>query len=109
MPWLVPLPERGAILGRHLVDVVGGLEAAGARHVLRDELGIARNVATHMARQRARIDVIAAAGTKTDQQLDGFAGIKIRLRRDGRRRRERKRKQARAKRAMQTHLKVSSS
>ena len=48
--------------------------AARARHVLRDDRRLAWNVAAHVARQRARIDVVAAAGRRPDEEIDVLAG-----------------------------------
>jgi hypothetical protein len=69
----------GAVLGGDIVEIVDRLEAAGSRHVLRNEPWIARDVAAHMARERPRIDVIAAAGAEADHHLDGLAGVEIGL------------------------------
>ena len=66
------------------------LQRAGARHVLRHQSRIAGDVLAHVARQRAGIDVVAAARRETDQHLDGAALVEVlhrigghRLRRGG--------------------------
>ena len=51
--------------------------ARRARHVLRHDRGLAGNVAPVMARERARIDVVAAAGRRSDQEIDALAGVVI--------------------------------
>ena len=45
--------ERGAVLGRDVVEPVGEHQAAGARHVARNDRRIARDVLAHMAREQA--------------------------------------------------------
>ncbi len=54
---------------------MSGLGAAGARQVLDHDIGLAGNVATHMARQRACIDVKSTAWKIADDEVDGLAGI----------------------------------
>ena len=51
--------ERGAVLGRLVEDEVGRPQAAGAGHVLDDDVGIAGQVLAEMAREVARVDVVA--------------------------------------------------
>src|SRR5262249_10236448 len=84
--------DRRAVLGGDVVEVVDRLEAAGARHVLRDELGVAGDMAAHMARERARIEVVAAAGAEADEERNRLAGIEVGF---GRRRRYRQSKAGR--------------
>jgi hypothetical protein len=43
---------------------------------------MAANVTAEVARQRAAVDVVAAACGKADHELDGLAGIEIVLRAD---------------------------
>ena len=69
--------DSGAVLRRDVVEIIDQLERARARHVLRHDLRIAGNMAAEIARQRAAIEVVAAAGGKADQHVDGFAGIEI--------------------------------
>ena len=40
-------------------------------------VGIARDVLAHVARQRAGIEVVAAAGTERDRQRDALAFVEI--------------------------------
>ena len=65
--------KHRAVLGRQTVKIIHGLEAARARHILHHERGIARDIATHVTRQRPGVDIVAAASTKADQHLDGLA------------------------------------
>ena len=48
--------------------IIRRLEAAGARHVLRDDRRIARNVLAHMLREHASVEIVAAAGREADDQ-----------------------------------------
>ena len=69
--------ERRAVLGRHIADEDRRAAAAGARHVLDHDGGIARNMPAQIAGDRAGIDVIAAAHVRPDLEIDGLAGIEI--------------------------------
>src|SRR6516165_163652 len=69
--------DCGAVLGRDRVEVVGGAQAAGARHVLHHDIGIARNVAAQMTRQQARDDVVTAARPVADDHIDLLALVEI--------------------------------
>ena len=60
-------------LGRAGVEVSDRRQASGARHVLHQHAGIARNCAAEMARQQPRILIIAAARRIPDHQGDGPA------------------------------------
>jgi hypothetical protein len=53
---------------------------AGARHVLHDESRIARYMSAHEARVSAGILIVIVAWLIADDNSDGFALIKIRLR-----------------------------
>ena len=79
--------ERGAILRRDLVKVVGGAQAAGARHVLGDHQRRAGKMFSKMARDHAAVEVVAAAGRVADREGDGLAGEerlgRLRLRHGG--------------------------
>src|SRR5437016_5870642 len=66
--------ECGAVARRDLVDVIRGLEAAGARHVLRDDGRLAGNVLAEMARDQPAVEVVAAAGGIADRDRDDLAG-----------------------------------
>ena len=70
--------------GRGVGDVQAGLGAARARHVAHDDRRIAGNVPRKMPRDRAGIDVVAAADIVADDEVDGLAGVEI-LRGRGRR------------------------
>ena len=70
--------DDGAVLGRDVVEVVDGAHAAAAHHVLHHDVRIARNVPTHVAGERSRIDVVAAADAGRDGEVDGLAAIEIR-------------------------------
>ena len=67
----------GAVLGRRHVEIAHRGQAAGARHVLDDDVGIAGDVADEMARQRSGIDVIAAARREADHDGEGLALVEI--------------------------------
>src|SRR5262249_14078592 len=70
--------ECRAIPGRDVIEPVGEDEAAGARHILRHDGGIARDEARHMAGQRASVDVISATGAVADVKIDRLALVKVR-------------------------------
>ena len=76
--------HHGAVLRRGAVDVGGGRETAGARHVLRHHGRIARQVLVDVAGNGACPQIIAAARTEADDHLHGLAGIVIRRGRLGR-------------------------
>ena len=40
-------------------------------------VGLSGDVAAEMPRHRARVDVVAAAGRRADQKLDGLAGVVV--------------------------------
>ena len=69
--------DGGAVLGRDRADETRRPGAARARHVLRDDRRLAWNVAAHVARQCARIDVVAAAGRRPDEEIDILAGEEV--------------------------------
>ena len=69
-------PERGAVLGR-LVEIVRGLEAAGARHVLRDQRRLSGDVLAQVARHHAAVEIVAAARGVADGDGDGLAGEEL--------------------------------
>ena len=72
--------ERAAVLRRDVEDVVRGRVAAGARHVLRDHVGSAGQVAADVPTERARPQVVAAARPEADDHLHRLAGKRIGLR-----------------------------
>ena len=73
--------DDGAVLGRDLGEEAGGAAAAGARHVLDHDVGLAGDVAVDVARQRAAVDVVAARRTGADDEVDGPAGVVVLRRR----------------------------
>ena len=62
--------ERGAVLGRHVVEVSGCLVAAGARHVFRHHVRVAGNVFADVAGDSASVDVMPAAWRGADDEID---------------------------------------
>ena len=69
--------EHRAVFRGHVVDVVGGVQAAGAGEVLDDEVRVAGKVPAHVAAERARIEVIAAAGGVADDDGDVLALVEL--------------------------------
>ena len=65
--------DRGAVLGRDALHVPHQPPAAGARHVLHDDIGIAWNVAAPVPRQHAGIGVVGTAGGRADKDRDVLA------------------------------------
>ena len=65
--------DEGAVGGRGGGGVLHRIEARGARHVLHDDVGIARDVAAEMPRQHARVVIVAAAGREADHDANGLA------------------------------------
>jgi hypothetical protein len=70
-------PKRRSILRRDLVEIVRGLEAACARHVLRDDRRLTGNVFAEVARDHAPIEIVAAARGVADGDRDGLAREKF--------------------------------
>ena len=62
------------------VDVIGGDQTAGAGHVFDDEGRIAGNMLAQVARDGARVGVVAAAGGAADDDADRFAFVEWFLR-----------------------------
>ena len=69
--------EGRAVLGADIVEPVGEPQAAGALHVLRHDVRIAGNVLAHVAREHARIEVVAAADAVADIEIDGLALVEV--------------------------------
>jgi hypothetical protein len=69
--------EHAAVLGRHRIKILRRALAAGARHVLRNDGGIARDMLAHEARKQTRIDVVTAAGAEADRHLDAAAFVEF--------------------------------
>jgi hypothetical protein len=72
--------DHGAVLGRDIVDMGRQHVAGGARHVADDDGGVARKVLAQVPRNQARIEIVAAAGRRTDHDGDGFALVELRHR-----------------------------
>jgi hypothetical protein len=53
--------DGGAIVRRDIGEIVGGVDAAGAWHVARDDRRFARNEAADVARQQPRAEVVVVA------------------------------------------------
>ena len=70
--------ERSAVLRRHIGDVVGGAQRAGARHVLRYDRRIAGKMASEMACNQAAHQVVGAAGRVADIDGDSLANELLR-------------------------------
>jgi hypothetical protein len=70
---MAPIEVR---LGRDRADIDAGTGRARARHVLTAIVGLPE-CDRQMARNRASIDVVAAAGIAADHKLDGLAGIVV--------------------------------
>ena len=64
--------------------MIGGDEAAGARHVLRHDRRLAGEVPADVPADRAAPQVVAAARPETDDHLHGLAGERVRLSAGGR-------------------------
>src|SRR3954466_5367914 len=60
--------------------MIGSSQAARARHILHHDVWLARDMPAEMARHQPAIDVIAAAGSITDDQAHLPAAIKVRNR-----------------------------
>src|SRR5262249_18709572 len=65
--------ERRSILRRKLVEIIGRLEAARARHVLRDDRRLPGNMLAEMARDQTPVEIVAAACGVADDDGDGPA------------------------------------
>ena len=78
-----PMTEPSALA--LAAQVVRHADAAGARHVLHDDVGIAGDVPLQVRRQRAGVEVVAAADIGRDDQRDVVALVEL-LRRSAPRR-----------------------
>src|SRR4029077_3289917 len=58
--------DARAILRRHGIEIVGGLQAAGDSHVLRHHTGIAGNMLSEMSCHESSIGIVAAADAVAD-------------------------------------------
>src|SRR5215468_8938680 len=59
---LVQKPQRGAVLRRDTVEIIGSDDAGRPGHVRYDELRFAWNVPAEMPGKKSRVLVVAAAG-----------------------------------------------
>jgi hypothetical protein len=59
----------------HAVEVVAGDQPAGARHISRNERGLARNVAAEELRDQSHLPVDAAARRLAGEERDGLAPV----------------------------------
>ena len=69
--------DHAAVLGGDVVQIHRGLEAARARHVLRNDGRIARDVLSDETGKQARVDVVAAADAVADDERNGTAAVEI--------------------------------
>src|SRR5215472_1870986 len=67
--------EHRAVLRGGVVNIIGGTQAAGARHVLDHDRWMARNVLAEMSSKYARAGVIPAADAVADNDGDRAAAI----------------------------------
>ena len=70
--------DDAAVLRRDVVDVVGGDDGAGARHVLDDDAGRAGNMPCDVAPYRAGVEIVPAAGGGADDEGQVAACIEFR-------------------------------
>src|SRR4029453_4767669 len=79
------IAELGPIPVRNVVDVVGGSQGAGARHVPDDDQRMARNVTSIVSGEDTEVEIRRTTGRVTDTDIDRltFEGSR-RLRRSGR-------------------------
>ena len=90
--------DGGTVLRRDVVEEIGGTDAAAARHIVDEDIGIARQVLAHIAREQARIGVVAAARRAAGDEVHFLAAAEEFLRGLLLRRRRRRRRRARARR-----------
>src|SRR5512144_136742 len=72
--------ERQSVGLGQVINVIGGDHAAGARHILHNEIGIAGNLLAEEARIKSHPDVMIVAGLKADNHANSFPLEKICLR-----------------------------
>src|SRR6185369_5484820 len=65
------------VLRRNSVEMVGRCKATGARHVLRHDRGIARDMASEVATHGTRIGVIAGADRGADDKPQLLALVEV--------------------------------
>jgi len=66
--------KRGAVFRRHIGDVICGAQRSGARHVLRNDDGMAWQMAAEMAGDEPAHQVVRAARRIADVDGEGLAG-----------------------------------
>ena len=76
--------DDGAVLVGRAIEVAHGREAAGARHVLHDDVRLAGDVVADVAAERAGVEVVAAARREADDNRDRLAGVEGVVLRGGR-------------------------
>jgi hypothetical protein len=74
------IADDGAVFGRYIIDMVCRKNAAGAGHIVDQDIRISRNVLMQVAADETGISVVAAAGGKSDNDAHRLALIKIRYR-----------------------------
>ena len=65
--------DRGAVLRRDVVNVIGAPDAVSAGHVRHDYFRMPGNVIGKMLRQHAGIEIVAAADRRIDENGNGLA------------------------------------
>ena len=71
--------DHGAVLRRRRVDGIGSAHAARARHVLHSDRRLPGNMVGEMARQEARVNIVAAADAVAAHDGDAFAFVEFRV------------------------------
>ncbi len=66
------MPDGKAIRSGRLEDMVSRNQASSSLHILNDNGGVSRYVLAQMARDEARISVVATSRRKADDDADGF-------------------------------------
>ena len=69
--------DHRPVLGSHFVEPVRRSAAAGARHILRNNGGLAGDMVGDEAGEQAGIQVIATTRAVADDEADLFAAVKI--------------------------------
>ena len=69
--------DDAAVLGGDPVEIIDGLEPAGAEHVLHDEGGSAGNVTAELASEQARVEVVGRAGPRKYDHGDLAALVEL--------------------------------
>ena len=67
------MADGQTVARRSIVQVIGGDELPGARHVLHHNTRIARQMFADMARHHAAVGIESAAGSGADEHDDGFS------------------------------------